>query len=584
MPVDQVKSQFSSTVVNALLHKGLISIEEIRVQRDPMADHIPQQFPAPLLTPYQENEWKKIKASMVNPANDSHVFLLHGVTGSGKTELYLRALEQAVSLGKRAIVLVPEIALTPQTIARFAARFPDKVAVLHSKLSQGEQFDEWYQIKNGAFDVVIGSRGAIFAPQPDLGLIVIDEEHELTYKQQDKSPRYHARDVAVMLSKLTGATVILGSATPDLESYYKATTGHYHLLELPERITKESKEGLPKVELIDLRKELKSGNRSIFSKSLSTAMEQTLSQKEQIILFLNRRGAATFIQCRDCGFVITCKRCQVALTYHSVEQGLICHQCNYRTQTPSTCPQCSSKRIKFLGVGTQKIAEEAGKQFPSARVLRWDHDVTREKNAHEKIMRKFLAHEADILIGTQMIAKGLDLPLVTLVGVINADIALRLPDFRAGERTFQLLTQVAGRAGRDIKQGKVIIQTYTPEHYAIVAASNQDYLFFFHKELAYRRELQNPPFSRMVRLLYTHTNADQCRNETWRMYQVLKQEIDSLGLSNTVLIGPSPCYLERLRGRFRWQIVIRGPEPNILLNHISIPREWSFDIDPVSLL
>ena len=378
--------------------------------------------------------------------------------------------------------------------------------------------------------------------------------------------------------------MILGSATPDVSSYFRAKNGKYHLLELPERIAKEEKKELPKVKLVDMRDELKKGNRSIFSRSLSEAISETLAAKEQVILFLNRRGTASFVQCRDCGHVILCRRCQVAMTYHSAEQGLICHQCNYRTTIPDLCPNCSSRRIKFIGIGTQKVAEEVAKWFKTARILRWDRDVTKGKHSHEEILDTFLAHQADILIGTQMVAKGLDMPLVTLVGVISADIALHLPDFRAGERTFQILTQVAGRAGRDLQRGKVVIQTYNPEHYAVVAASKQDYDDFYSKEISYRRQLNYPPFSKLALLLYTHTNAERCQQEAQRLYKLLVREINVWGLANTSLIGPSPSFIERLRGRYRWQIVIRSGNPLELLNKVSVPNGWSVDIDPVSLL
>jgi len=582
VPATAARRDFSLTSVNALIKKKLISMEKIRVHRDPLTNYSFQMTMPPVLTQAQESIWQDIKTS-INEATSS-VFLLHGVTGSGKTELYLRALEDAVAKGKRGIVLVPEISLTPQTITRFASRFPDRVAVLHSKLSAGERYDEWHRIEEGLFDVVIGSRGAIFAPQPNLGLIVIDEEHEWTYKQQEQSPLYHSRDVAVKLSELTGATVILGSATPDVASYFNARNGTYHLLELPERIAKERKKELPKVKLIDMRDELKTGNRSIFSRSLSESISETLAAKEQAILFLNRRGTASYVQCRDCGHVIRCRRCQVPMTYHSVEQGLICHQCNYRIKIPDLCPNCSSRRIKFLGIGTQKVAEEVANWFKNARILRWDRDVTKGKHSHEEIMKKFLAHEADILIGTQMLAKGLDMPLVTLVGVISADIALHLPDFRAGERTFQILTQVAGRAGRDIQRGKVVIQTYNPKHYAVAAASKQDYYDFYSKEISYRRQLNNPPFSKLALLLYIHTNVERCQREAERMFELLKRETKVWGFANTSLIGPSPSFIERLRGRYRWQIVIRGQNPLALLSKINIPNGWSINIDPVSLL
>jgi primosomal protein N' (replication factor Y) len=573
---------FTPTTLQALINQGLVTIEKTRVQRDPLAHRIFIPTAALSLITAQDEAWSQIRAELRR--NTPKVFLLHGVTGSGKTEIYLRALAEAISLGKRAIVLVPEIALTPQTIDRFASRFPHRVAVLHSKLSSGEQFDEWQRIKDGEFDVVIGSRGALFAPQPDLGLIVIDEEHEWTYKQEEQQPRYHARDVAIKLAELTNSVVILGSATPDVTTYYRAQRGDFQLLELSERISSGEPSPLPKVEVVDLRRELKEGNRSIFSRTLAKAVADALQAQEQVILFLNRRGTATFVQCRDCGFVMRCKRCDVSLTYHATEDNLICHHCNYRTKPPEICPNCLSKRIKFLGIGTQKVEEEVAKTFPEARVMRWDRDVTKGKRSHEKIMDKFLAHEADILIGTQMIAKGLDLPLVTLVGVINADIGLHLPDFHSSERTFQILAQVAGRAGRGKIGGKVIVQSYTPDHYAIVAAAKHDYANFYEQEIAFRRQQGNPPFSRLARLTYIHTNAARCQTEAERIYRLLEQERDSQGLPNTTLIGPSPAFTQRVRGRYRYQIVIRSPDPLPLLSKLTLPQGWAIDIDPVSLI
>lgn len=582
---------FSSAAFQALRRRNLVSVEEVRVRRDPLAHRTFTATAPPSLTAAQEGAWSQIQAELKRLAAGSApqsgpppVFLLHGVTGSGKTEIYLQALAQAISLGKRAIVLVPEIALTPQTISRFAERFPNRVAVLHSKLSLGEQFDEWHQIKDGAFDVVIGSRGALFAPQPGLGLIIIDEEHEWTYKQQEQPPRYHARDVAVKLAQLTGSVVILGSATPDVATYHRAQRGEFRLLRLPDRITDGETSPLPQVEVIDLRRELKEGNRGILSRSLAASISAAMSNREQIILFLNRRGTATFVQCRDCGFVLRCRRCEVSLTYHAAEQDLVCHHCNYRTRTPEICPNCWSRRIKFLGVGTQRVEEEVAKAFPGARLLRWDRDITRGKYSHERIMARFLAHEADILVGTQMIAKGLDMPLVTLVGVINADIGLHLPDFRCSERTFQILAQVAGRAGRSKRGGRVIIQTYMPEHYAIAAASKHDYAAFYEKEIAFRRQQGDPPFRRLARLVYNHTNAAHCQKEAERMCQLLRQERDRQGLPNTDLIGPSPAFTQRVRGRFRWQILVRSPDPLPLLSQVAFPQGWAVDIDPVSLL
>jgi primosomal protein N' (replication factor Y) len=578
------RAKCNKTVVDTLAGKGLIRVQHIEIRREPISyQNIALSYPL-TLTAAQESAFRSISESLAQKSKEHpDVFLLHGVTGSGKTEIYLQALAEAVKMGKRGIVLVPEIALTSQTIERFASRFPHKVAVLHSKLSLGEQFDEWRRIRDGEFDVVIGSRSAIFAPQPDLGLIVIDEEHEWTYKQ-DTSPRYHARDAAVKLAQLTGAVVILGSATPDVETFYHAQRGGYHLLELTERVTPGKGASLPQVEVVDLRQELKAGNRSLFSRSLSQATTKAIGSREQVILFLNRRGAASFVQCRSCGFVLRCRRCEVALTHHFVEDVLVCHQCGYRMSVPQICPQCLSRRIKFLGTGTQKLEQEAGYTFPRASLLRWDSDVTKRRYSHEEILGKFRAHQADILIGTQMIAKGLDLPLVTLVGVISADTSMNLPDFRAGERTFQLLSQVAGRAGRGVLGGQVIIQTYSPEHYAVQAAAKHDYVLFYNKEIAYRRQLHNPPFTQLACLVYSHTSDALCRREAERLKRQLIDERDSRGIADLSLIGPAPAFIHRLRGRFRWQLILRGSELSAFLWQIPIPQGWTIDIDPVGLV
>ncbi|MEE8413433.1 MAG: primosomal protein N', partial [Dehalococcoidales bacterium] len=553
--------------VDALVQKKFIRLKTVEVRRDPLsARAVNLSYPL-TLTSAQESAFRSITRSLEQaPEEQTSVFLLYGVTGSGKTEVYLQALAKAVKSGKRGIVLVPEIALTPQTIERFGSRFPGKVAVLHSQLSLGERFDEWQRIKNGQVDVVIGPRSAIFAPQPDLGLIVIDEEHEWTYKQTDKSPRYYAREVAIKLAELAGATVVLGSATPDVESFYHAQKGDYHLLQLSERVTPWENAPLPGVEVVDLREELKAGNRSMFSRSLAKAITRAVAGGEQVMLFLNRRGSASFIQCRDCGFVLACRRCDMPLTYHMTEDTLLCHQCNYRMPVPRICPQCQSRRIKFLGVGTQKLEQETANTFPQARLLRWDSDSTKGKNSHQEILDKFRTHQADILIGTQMITKGLDLPRVTLVGVVNADIALNLPDFRAGERTFQLLSQVAGRAGRGPLGGRVIIQTYSPENYAIQAAARHDYALFYAQEIEYRRQLNNPPFNRLASLIYSHTNDTACQREAERMSRLLTEEIDSKGIADLSIIGPAPAFIHRLRGRFRWQLVLRGSDPSAFLS------------------
>ncbi len=510
----------------------------------------------------------------------SQVFLLHGVTGSGKTEIYLRALAETVARGRRGIVLVPEISLTPQTIQRFAARFPCQVAVLHSRLSPGEQFDEWQRIRAGDFQVVIGSRSALFTPQPNLGLIIMDEEHEWTYKQHDASPRYHARDAALKLADLEGAVVVLGSATPDMVSYSLAQQGVYRLLQLPERV---SPQGLPQVEIVDMRQELKAGNRGLFSRVLLRAMHSALEAQEQVILFLNRRGSAGLVQCRGCGLVWRCRRCDLPLTYHSVEDRLVCHQCNYRLAVPQVCPQCGSRHILFKGLGTQRLEQEVANSFSRARVLRWDRDVTRGRHSHEQILSQFTEHRADILIGTQMIAKGLDIPSVTLVGVVAADMGLHLPDFRAAERTFQVLGQVAGRAGRGQQPGRVIVQTYSPENSAIAAAARHDYEAFYGKEIELRRKLSLPPFSRLARLTYSHANSSVCQQRAEQMYRRLRQERDARGIAGLALIGPAPCFIPRLRGRFRWQIVLRGAEPERLLSQVPLPQGWTLDVDPVGL-
>ncbi|MFC1909038.1 primosomal protein N', partial [Chloroflexota bacterium] len=574
----------SAATVKSLLNKGFISVESVEVRREPISyNNIITSSPLPLTTA-QRVAIEAIQSSLIQDKKKPDIFLLHGVTGSGKTEIYLQALAEAIKMGKRGIALVPEISLTPQTIERFAARFPHKVAVLHSQLSLGERFDEWQRIRNGEFDVVIGPRSAIFAPQPELGLIIIDEEHEWTYKQQDTSPRYHARAVALRLAELCGATVVLGSATPDVETYFQAQTGRYCLLQLPERVTPTDGAPLPEVEIVDLRDELKAGNRSIFSRSLAEEITRDVAEGTQVILFLNRRGASTFVQCRRCGLVLRCRRCEISLTYHTAENVLSCHQCNYKTSVPQTCPKCTSRQIKFLGIGTQKLEQETSYTFPQARRLRWDSDTTRHGVSHQEILNKFRNHEADILIGTQMVAKGLDLPLVTLVGVIIADTSLNLPDFRAGERTFQLLSQVAGRAGRGTSGGQVIIQTYSPDHYAILAAAKHDYTSFYDQEIAYRHQLHNPPFKQLALLVYNHTNDSLCQRETERMGNLLIMERDSRGIDDITLIGPAPAFIHRLRGRFRWQLILRGSKLSEFLSPVPFPRGWIIDIDPMSVV
>ncbi|TMF08095.1 MAG: primosomal protein N' [Chloroflexi bacterium] len=586
--------------------EGLARVEEVYVVRDPLAGRVFPYREPPSLTEDQQRAYETIAESL---APDSlrrapTTFLLHGITGSGKTEVYLAALDRAIALGKRVLVLVPEISLTPQTVRRFAERLPGQVAVMHSRLSLGEHFDMWHEIRDRRYAVVIGPRSALFAPQPDLALVIIDEEHEWTYKQQEGSPRYHARRSAEELCALTGAVLVLGSATPDVESRFRADDGAFRLLELPERLLPADDGSveagpLPEVDVVDLREELKASNRSIFSRPLAAAMHRALDAREQVILFLNRRGTASFVQCRDCGFVPECRSCAVALTYHESEDGqaygpsgtparlgaLICHYCRRQIKPlPTRCPECQGGRIRQVGLGTQRVEEEVRRAFPEARTLRWDRDVTRGRDSHEAILARFLAHEADVLIGTQMIAKGLDMPLVTLVGVVTADTALHLPDFRATERTFQLLEQVAGRAGRGPRGGRVIIQTYTPENHAIQSVRRHDYDSMYERDIEFRRNLGYPPFGRLVRLTFAHTGAAYSQEQAAAMASRLTQERDRRGLPNLDVLGPAPAFVPRVRGRWRWNLVLRGADPVALIRDMQFPRGWTVDVDPVSLL
>ncbi len=575
------RTGIAKSVASALADRGLVTLQEKEKSRMPISyEKIPLSFPFSL-SPAQQAVFDVINSELAGNTSSGRVFLLRGVTASGKTEIYLQLLAETVKRGKKGIVLVPEISLTPQTIERFASRFAGKVGVLHSRLSLGQQFDEWRHIAKGDYDVVIGSRSAIFAPQPALGLIVIDEEHEWTYKQ-DNLPHYHARAVALKLSEYTGAVVVLGSATPDVESFFKAKNGEYRLLELSERAVPQS--SLPRVDVIDMREELKAGNTGLFSRALSRAINNTIIAGEQVILFLNRRGGAYYIQCRRCGYVLRCRRCDVPFSHHIAEGVLTCHLCDYKIRVPEACPECGNRQLKFLGAGTQKLEQEVKLAFPQARLLRWDSDAAGEKSANDAILQKFKSRQADILIGTQIIAKGLDIPAVTLVGVINADSALYLPDFRAVERTFQLLTQVAGRAGRGTSGGRVIIQTYAPGNYAINAAANHDYLSFYEKEIEYRRHLHNPPFTQLARLIFSHANDAICKREIVKMKKILVEKADAAGIGGLEIIGPAPVFIHKLRGRYRWQMVLRGSNLSAFLSQIEFNRGWSVDIDPLGLI
>ena len=544
------------------------------------------------------------------------VFLLHGITGSGKTEVYLQAIKRVLKKDKDTILLVPEISLTPQTVERFRERFGEKVAVLHSRLTAGQRFEEWKKVKEGRCPIVVGARSAVFAPVKKLGLLIIDEEHETTYKQEDV-PRYNARDTGIARAREAGAAVILGSATPSLESFYNASKNRYKFLELNERVDGKM---LPGTTIVDMREELKSRKRfSVFSRMLEEAMGERLKRKEQIILFLNRRGFSTFIHCRKCGFVFKCRRCSIALTHHSGKRELICHYCGYSAPYTEICPQCKGAYLGYSGTGTQKVESETARLFPAARIERMDTDTTAKRGSHRRILSAFKRGELDILVGTQMIAKGLDFPRVTLVGIIMADTALNLPDFRAQERTFQLLTQVSGRAGRGERKGEVIIQTFAPENYAIVASSRHDYAAFYKKEITYRRELGYPPFLHLIHLTLRGTKEDKVVQTIQKLAFKLTQAkacgypaaaLKGLpepgkGNSDTTqpksaadnykieVLGPAASPIPRIRGKFRWSIVLKTPTAiqgtqllESVLKGFKIPPDLKLkvDVDPLGMM
>jgi primosomal protein N' (replication factor Y) len=480
------------------------------------------------------------------------------VTASGKTEVYLQAIAQALDKNKSSIMLVPEISLTPQTIERFRARFKQNVAVLHSHLTGAARFNEWKKLKNGTAKIAIGARSAVFAPVQNLGLIVIDEEHEPSYKQQD-SPRYHAREVAIKRAQLTGAVVILGSATPSLESYHNAKTGRYKFLNLTKRIEDRS---LPKVQTIDLRQYMGSFKKqAMLSRPMQDAIKTVLEKKEQAILFLNRRGFATFANCRKCGFVLKCKNCDTTLVYHFQDKELVCHWCNWRQKPPDTCPKCHSSYINYFGIGTEKVESEVNRLFAGVRTARMDRDAASKRGSHKEILDSFKTGQAELLVGTQMIAKGLDYPGVTLVGVVSADTALHIPDFRSGERTFSLLTQVAGRAGRGKTPGRVLVQTFTPQHYAIKYASTHDYEAFFQKEMESRKELQLPPYTHLVRITF-RSYSDAKARAAAENFVALLVETPQWGVSTSgvQVIGPAPSVMPKVRRQYRWDIVLKAKQ------------------------
>lgn len=584
---------------------GLVALGEAEVWRDPLehVEFVPRSAPA--LTRDQQAAWDHIARHLAD-GKKARPILLHGVTGSGKTELYMKAVDHVLARGQQAIVLVPEIALTPQTVRRFLARFPGQVGLIHSQLSEGERYDSWRRARGGQLPVIVGPRSALFTPLPNIGLLVLDECHDESYKESARAPRYHARETALAYGRQLDATVILGSATPDLVTVHRAEAHQIERVRLPQRIFGHRQRierqaerlgvspryrpadgqaqsiDLPPVEVVDMRVELKAGNTSLFSRSLRRALEATLEAGQQAILFLNRRGTSTYVFCRDCGWVARCPRCDRPLAYHDSRRQLLCHHCGYQRSNPTRCPNCKGERVRHFGAGTQRIQEELERTFPSVQSLRWDADTTVQKGAHGVILAHFQAHRADVLVGTQMVAKGLDLPLVTLVGVVSADTGLNLPDFRSAERTFQLLTQVAGRAGRGLLGGQVIIQTYHPDHYAIQAAAGHDYTAFYRAELEQRRTLDYPPFTRLAKLVYRHTSAERAQEEAERMSRELRAASPADGALET-MIGPVPCFFERIRGQYRWQLVLRGEDPARLLPE-KLPEGWALDVDPVSLL
>lgn len=548
------KAGFYSSA-RGLEKKNLVKFETIEIYRDPLANNKYNLLKPPKLTEEQLRVVSEITSNF--KSNQYRVELLHGITGSGKTEVYMRLIEQTIKEGKSTIVLVPEIALTPQMTERLYSRFGPQIALLHSSLSAGERYDEWRKVKSNQSRIVVGARSAVFAPVQNLGLIILDEEHENTYKQSDYV-HYHARDVALERARLNNCPVVLGSATPSIESYYLAQKKVYGLHKMRFRVGKSV---LPKISVIDMREELKNGNRTIFSRTLQTEILKSLTENEQIILFMNRRGFSTFLLCRECGYLVKCKNCDVSLTYHLPERILYCHYCGYSVPVPTLCPSCGGRAIRHFGTGTQRIEDEIRKLYPSACTERLDLDSTTRKGSHEQILARFKKGLTNILIGTQMVAKGLDFPRVGLVGVITADTALNFPDFRSAERTFQLLTQVAGRAGRGEKQGRVVIQTYNPEHYSIQAASKHDYLEFYRQEIKFRKQLNYPPFSKLVRILV----SGSLENDVARLANLLSLQMKRFLSKGQELLGPTPAPLVKIRERFRWHLVLKGQNTDQLL-------------------
>ena len=546
-PLATLLGHYSREQVNFFVEHGAITIVQKEVQRSAAYFEGIESSQSLELNPEQKEACEAVVGAI---GKEHPPFLLQGITGSGKTEVYLQIIQGALDMGKTAIVLVPEISLTPQMTERFIARFGDKVAILHSGLSNGEKYDEWRKVERGEAQVVVGARSAIFAPLKDLGVIIIDEEHEASYKQ-DSNPRYHARDVAILRAQYNQAALVLGSATPSLESRARAGKGVYQHLRLTQRANPLA--SIPEVQLIDFRDYIGQNETSNFTPPLIEAIQNRLDKKEQVVLMLNRRGYSSFVMCRECGTVDTCPNCDISLTLHMDTKTMNCHYCGFSKEIPHVCPNCQSQSIRYYGTGTQKAYDELAELFPEARILRMDVDTTRKKGSHQALLDQFGKGEADILLGTQMIAKGLDFPNVTLVGVLNADTALNLPDFRSSERTFQLLTQVAGRAGRAEKAGQVLIQSYNPNHYAIRFAKDQDYEGFYTYEMGIRRQLGYPPYYFTIGITLSHKKEEEVLRRAYEVMEILRS-----GLSDaSIILGPTPKPIARTHNLYHYQILIK---------------------------
>ena len=570
IPEIEIFTNCSRAIVNTLIKNGYLEVVEKKIERDPLANKKIEKTSKLNLTEEQKIAYNKIEQAIENRKYES--FLLYGVTGSGKTEVYLQLIEKTLEKNRKAIVLVPEISLTPQMIERFIARFgKEEIAVIHSKLSIGERHDEWNKIKEGEAKIIIGARSAIFAPVKDLGIIIIDEEHDSSYKSE-ATPKYQAKDIATKIAKEEEIPLVLGSATPDMTTYYNAINNNgITLLKLTKRANKSS---LPKVGIIDLKQELANGNHSMLSQELYQSIEENLKNKYQTILFLNRRGYSTFIMCRECGYTVKCKNCNISMTYHSYENKLKCHYCGYEEPLVTICPECGSKKIRYFGTGTQKLEQEIHKEFPNASTIRMDVDTVTKKNSHEEILNKFRNENIDILIGTQMVVKGHHFPKVTLVGVIAADSSLNIDDYRANERTFQILTQVSGRAGRENLPGKVIIQSYNPENYSIQTAQRQSYEDFYDIEIELRKQLKYPPFCDIIVIGFSSGKEEDIKKQTSEFYKELLENTKNQ-LNNLKISLPAPSPIDKIQNRYRWRIIIKGnmtEELNNILNNIL--KKW----------